>query len=168
MPASILKVRLEINSALENEVTLAVRRLLATTFNIPVTQKGEVKLTDQPIIKGDISGSVGLVQDEFEGNMIISFPRSTILALMEKVYGSKFPDLNKSVSDGVGEITNTLFAMVKQGLSERGYRFKMALPSVVVGDQHDISQLEGTETLAIPFSTPVGNFEVFVSLCRPE
>ena len=168
MTASLLRVRLEINSALENEVTLAVRRLLATTFAVPVTQKGEVRLTDKPVIKGDISGAVGLVQDEFEGNMIISFPKATILSLMHRVYGQRFNELNKSVSDGVGEITNTLFAMVKKGLSERGYRFKMALPSVVIGDQHDITQLEGTETLAIPFSSPIGTFEVFVSLCKQD
>lgn len=128
-------------------------------------QPGKVymkKPTDN--LKGDVSGVIGIVSDTFNGSVIISFPEATFLNVIGSMLGETYTELNKEILDGAGEITNMIFGQAKITLNERGYGIKIALPQVITGKGHSLSAMSKGPTVVIPFTSPVGDFFVEISL----
>lgn len=112
---------------------------------------------------GDISGVIGLTGEQMNGTVVITFPETTFLSLMSKMLGEEFKELNPDLHDGAAEITNMIFGKAKVELNEKGYGFKMAIPSVVTGKNHSIQNKSTGPRVAIPFESGVGPFTVEVS-----
>lgn len=113
---------------------------------------------------GDISGILGMIQDKVEATLVLSFQKQTICTLMEKMYGHPFTDLNHSVKQGVGELTNIIYAGVKKDLNGLGYKFKMSIPTVIIGTNHAVYNIHTGQTLVIPFNLDSGKFFVEITL----
>lgn len=144
-----------------------VRRLLSTTFKAQATLKTKVANVPSPL-HGDVSAVVGLYEDNYQGNLMVIFPQDTIYSLLERTYDVRFNELNKSVRDAVGEIANVLFGMIKKNLNDHGYRFQMALPSVIVmGVKHQVwaGKCQGH---LLTFESECGPFMVAIDLCPSD
>ena len=141
-----------------------VRRLMSTTFQAQSTLKNRTDTGPQPLL-GDVSAVVSLHEDQYHGNLMVIFPQNTIYSLLERTYDVRFNELNKSVRDAVGEIANVLFGMIKKNLNDHGYRFKMALPSVIVmGASHQVWAGKCSGYL-LSFESECGPFIVAIDLC---
>jgi chemotaxis protein CheX len=116
-----------------------------------------------PFAKGDVSGIIGLAGEKTKGSLAISFSKSTILVIASNMLGEEFKTIDDAVSDTVGEITNMLSGGARKILSESGYKFQMAIPSVIVGKDHIISHKVKGPVVVIPFETPSGKF--FIEVC---
>ncbi len=148
-------------------VDVSTRRLFSTTFGVKAELRKSEDVGTEPIV-GDVSGMVSLHENQNEGHMMVVFPKETIFSLLEKIYGQRFTELNKSVKDAVGEVTNVLFGMIKKNLNEEGFHFRMALPSVIVmGANHEVWPDPQDPAQVLSFSTPVGSFSVSI-LLRPS
>lgn len=155
--------RLSLDERLVERVSEGVSRAFSSTFGI-ATKVGAYSIASDHSSKGDISGLVGLVQDEMEGTLTISFRKDTICPILSRIYGVEFDEINDSVREGVGEITNMVYCLIKTGLNETGHSFKMAIPNVVYGKDHTVMKLHHGKTLVVPFSTEYGIFFVDITL----
>lgn len=127
---------------------------------------GVYRILDPIEILGDVSGIITLMQETLNGTFVVTFPKETILAMLGRIYRKPFTEVNSSVKSGVGELTNMIYGATKANLNRAGYAFKMARPSVIIGDQHTVLGCSSGPGLLIPFSTTIGDFSVTLSLER--
>ncbi len=139
------------------------QKAFATMFGT-IVKPEDHRFVEEFTSTGDISGIIGMAQEQTEGNLIVSFSREAIFSLMERIYGKKFTDIDSSVRQGVGELTNIIYSMIKKSLNDRGYQFRMAIPTIVLGRGHSIINLHQGKTLVIPFVMQGSSFHVEIAL----
>ena len=116
--------------------------------------------------KGDVSGIIGLAGDKARGSLAITFTESVILHSASQMLGEEISSIDDAVIDCVGEITNMVTGGAKRIFSDRGYRFDMAIPSMVSGKNHIISHKTSGKVICVPFDTSAGSF--YVEVCFEE
>jgi len=127
-------------------------------------EQGKIYLKkDGDKLVGDISGVIGIVSDNFNGSVIISFPEKTFLKVMSGMLGEEYTEISKDILDGAGEITNMIFGQAKITLNEKGYGIKTAIPSVVAGKDHSLTSLSKGPIVVVPFTSSAGDF--FIEIC---
>lgn len=100
--------------------------------------------------RGEVAGVVGMVSNQYKATLTLSFPKSSILLILENMLGEKYPDISDEVFDAVGELTNMIYGSAKGTLNGLGYDFEMAIPTVIKG-QFIMLQHAKSATLVIPF-----------------
>ena len=102
-------------------------------------------------VPGDVAGMVGMVAPPLKGILIISYSKEAIFTIVENMIGEKHTEISKDVGDAVGELTNMIYGSAKTTLNQRGYKFEMAIPTVVKGQFLATKQQDGA-TLVVPFT----------------
>jgi chemotaxis protein CheX len=105
---------------------------------------------------GQVSGLIGMVGDNIQGSMSISFDEGLALEIMYKMLGEKPNAIDSDVQDMVGEITNMICGGAKNELGQKGYDFGMATPIVVSGKNHTINHQVDGKKMVMPFSHDLG------------
>ena len=155
---------LVLDEELAQEIIRGVQKTFVDMFRTQVTP-GAHRFGDDLTVAGDVSGMVGMVQDKVEGTTAVSFEKSAICGILSTLYEKSFEEIEKPVRDGVGEITNIIYCLIKRYLNARGHRLKMAIPNVVLGKDHNITSMhENGRSLLIPFTAPKGRFYILVTL----
>ncbi len=108
---------------------------------------------------GDVSAVIGFTGDR-NGSISVSFSKKCAIALVKSMLGDDIQDIVQDAKDAVGEITNMISGQARAGLSEMGMNFAGSTPSVIMGDNHTITHVSSNPVMAIPFSTPHGEFFV--------
>lgn len=126
---------------------LKVVKTMASTDATP----GKPFIESNFTMKGEIAGMVGMVAPPLKGTLLITFSKDSILHVCENMIGEKYPEINKDVSDAIGELTNMIYGQAKATLNQMGYNFEMAIPSVIRGD-FIIAKASKGATLVIPFN----------------
>lgn len=111
----------------------------------------------------DISGIIGIISENFNGSVVISFPEATFLKIISKMLGEEYTKIDKDIIDGAGELTNMIFGQAKIVLNEKGYGIKTAIPSVISGKDHTPNSITKGPIVVVPFESTAGNF--FVEIC---
>ena len=73
-----------------------------------------------------------------------------IFLIIQNMIGETHTEVSSDVADAVGELTNMIYGSAKTSLNQRGYKFDMAIPTVVRGD-FIVSKGESGATLVVPF-----------------
>jgi CheY-specific phosphatase CheX len=115
-------------------------------------------------LKADVSGILTLSQKDAGGLLVISFPKQTICEIVSKFYGKKITAVDQSVNMAVGELTNVIYCAAKKVLNEEGFELGMAIPSIIVGNQHFVFAHFSGEITEQEFSTEFGKFKVYTCL----
>ena len=77
--------------------------------------------------------------------------------------GEVLDDIDETVAEAVGEITNMITGGAKRIYSEQGLEFNLTRPSTVIGKDNPVKHtVEGTIIL-MPFDTCAGAF--YVEVC---
>ena len=108
---------------------------------------------------GDVSAVVGLTGDK-HGSISISFSKKCAVAIVKNMLGDDVQDIIQDAKDAVGEITNMISGQARAGLSQMGLTMQASTPTVIFGDNHTITHVTTGPVIAIPFSTPHGDFTV--------
>ena len=124
---------------------------------------GTPTLKTSEVACGDVTGLIGMTGEQTKGTLAITFSASTILEITKRMIGEEQDKVNDTVTDMAGEITNMVTGGAKKLLSEKGYRFDMAIPSVVAGKDHVIVHKSKSPVIMVPFSTEAGDF--FIEVC---
>lgn len=140
----------------------SIRNVLSTMAQTQVTV-GKPFLKSGDKAMGDVTGMVGMVGNQTKGSIAISFTAPAILSVASRMLGENLQELNETVADVVGEITNIVTGGAKKILSEKGYTFNMAIPTTVVGKDHCVHHKTSRPVIVVPFETDAGGF--FVELC---
>ncbi len=115
----------------------------------------------------DIAGVIGIVSKSFSGSVSICFPSATFLGIMSRMLGEEYTEITRDLEDGAGELLNMIFGHAKKVLNEKGYTLDKAIPTIVRGDNIEMRQISPGPTVILPFTSPVGDFRVEVSVDRP-
>jgi len=138
---------------------LNVMQTMAQTQLVP--GKPQKKSDNQA--RGEISGLIGMVGDNIQGSMSISFEEGLVLEIMQKMLGEKPESIDSDVQDMVGEITNMICGGAKNELGQKGYDFGMATPVVVSGKNHTIKHQVDGKKMVMPFSHDSG--KLYLEMC---
>lgn len=129
-------------------------------------QAGQWRVEKEAEIFGDISGIISVSQENLNGTLVVTFSRDAILFILEKVFQRQFTEFDKSVKEAVAEFTNMIYGVVKARFSKAGFKFQMALPTVVMGIKHVVTPLRVESTMIVPFTIENKKFDVLLTLLK--
>lgn len=153
-----------LDESLVSTAMKGVQNAFTNLFGV-TAKAGKYSIETESRAKGDVSGILGMIQDRVEATLVLTFEKNTIFALLERMYGKPFSEIDHSVRQGVGELTNIIYAGVKKDLNDKGHKFKMSIPSVIIGANHTVYNIHDGKTLVIPFSVDgAGEFFVEITL----
>jgi len=150
------------NVAFINPFIESTLQSLEMMANITAEKIG-LTLKQDLITTYDISAIIGITGDT-SGSIIVSFPAPLACRIAGNMIMEEIPEMNQSVEDAIGEIGNIVVGSARRLLVEDGFSLSISIPTVVVGKGHKISRSGDVPCIAIPFSTPYGEFEVNVGL----
>lgn len=143
----------------------AVSNVLGTMAMLE-SSPGKPSLKDDSTARGDVSGIIGMSGSNVAGSMAISFPKKVACEIVKRMLGDELNEINETVTDLVGEVTNMVAGGAKNQLMENGYDIGMATPVIVSGENHEIKHKASGKKILLPFNTEVGDF--FVEVCFDE
>ncbi len=154
----------QLDDQLAKEITQAVCNAMQTTFGVTVNAGPPEVGSGMVSLVGDVSGVIGLVQDELEGTMTICLTFETVRDILPRIVGSAISVTHEMTVDAVGEITNMIFGQIKTEMNKRGYGLKLGIPSVVTGRGHFVSQFHRGRYMVVPFYLEGQLFQVHVAI----
>ncbi len=137
-----------------------------STMAMLEAKPGKPDIKKSNVACGDVTGLIGMAGKQAKGTLAITFTEPVILDITKRMLGEEETNINDTVTDMVGEITNMVSGGAKKILSEKGYRFDMAIPSVITGKDHVISHKSKSPIIIVPFHTKAGEF--FIEICFEE
>ncbi len=125
---------------------------------------GAPYLKDDTRARGDVTGMVGLAGKQIKGSLALTFSQAAALHIATQMLGEAFDTIDETVQDIIGEITNMVTGGAKKTLSEKGYKFELAIPTTITGTNHSISHKTNGPVVVVPFEiADIGGF--FVEVC---
>ncbi|MCP5018803.1 MAG: chemotaxis protein CheX [Ketobacter sp.] len=152
----------KVNVDIVNPFLESMSNVLATMAMLE-PQAGQVAIKDEDIACGEITGIIGLVGDNFKASLAVSFSRPVILEITARMLGEEITDIDDTVIDLVGEITNMVTGGAKNLLDQKGYSIGLSTPMVVTGVNHKVTHKAKGPRIVVPFTLEAGEF--FVEVC---
>lgn len=134
---------------------LEVMALLHATRGAPFAKAGTA-------VNGDISGVIGLA-GQATGSIAITFPAPLAARIYSQMVGEEVSEITEGVKDAVGEIANMIAGGAKAVLAQKGFTFRIAIPTIVVGKNHTVDHKGAGPCLVVPFHLDEHTFWLEVS-----
>lgn len=109
----------------------------------------------------DVSAVIGMSGDAV-GCVVLSLPMETACNTASKFAGMPLTQGHPDFSDALGELANMVAGQAKAKFES--LNVSISLPSVIVGQEHVVSQSRAKPRLALPCHSDLGNFTVEVVL----
>ncbi|MDB5047330.1 MAG: CheC domain protein [Fibrobacteres bacterium] len=120
---------------------------------------GKVGLIASAGARFDVSGIIGL-SGKAQGTVALSFPRITALKVCSAFVGARVLALDDIATDAIGELANIIAGAAKGELSR--YQIQISLPTVILGDDHELAGPKHIVPMVVPFQCAQGNFNLVV------
>jgi chemotaxis protein CheX len=143
-----------------NPFIAAVKSVFSTMLSTEI-------VVSKPVLKGvdeqgaDVSAVIGLSGDAI-GSVVLSFPMSTAVKAASKFAGIQMSAHHEDFSDALGELANMVAGHAKSRFE--GLDVSISLPSVIIGQEHTVSQSRHAPRLALPCDSALGRFCVEVAI----
>ncbi len=150
----------EMTDTTYDKIGQAIRETFSSvlSLNLQITdiQSGSVQNPPR-----NVSGFVVLRNPKIQGTFSIGFPNQTALQIFSSFYGAKIEQIDERVIEGVGEITNMVYGVLKKRLNEEGLNLQMFIPFIVVGNEFSHLKDQGSaKAVTIHFGSNEGSFWV--------
>ena len=150
------------NALIEREIKVGVNE---TMFNL-IGIKPILTHQASPPPAIDRTGATGIIQineTKYQGNLCVNFPQASIYFILGKLFRKEYTEMDASVKEGAGELTNIIYGVLKTRLNQKGFDFPHAIPKITMGTFNNES---GTSNLSCSMSFTVENhpFEVILNL----
>ncbi len=96
----------------------SMSNVLASMATLDITV-GRVALKNNDIPSGDVTGVVSMSSLKTQGTLAISFSKPVILEITKRMLDEELEEINDTVTDLVGEITNMVTGSAKRLLVQR-------------------------------------------------
>ena len=90
-----------------------------TTMAMLEPSPGKVMLKEKDIACGEITGIIGLIGDNYKASLAVTFERAVILEITARMLGEPVTEIDDTVIDMVGELTNMVTGGAKNLLSQK-------------------------------------------------
>lgn len=151
--------QLPLTEALSEDLQSAVEKTFVTMFGIKVTSSFKT-ISREAIPAGDVTAIMQLSQTEPQGALVLAFPQATLFGLLKKFYKRDFVEIDQTVMNAAGEITNIIFGGFKHKARAKNYAFRLAMPSLSSGGGHRIAGVSWT--LHGEFKSEMGIFHALL------
>jgi len=94
--------------------------------------------------------------------VILSFPKPVAVKTASTFSGAELQVDHPDFADAIGEIANMVAGNAKKDFE--GVSISISLPSVVIGENHQVSRSNAFPRLVIPCETTLGHFYVEVAM----
>ncbi len=111
-----------------------------------------------------ISANITMKSPLFTGILGIGLQKDLFLKITSEFFDEEQTEINKNNRDAAGELINIIYGQTKLRLNELGFNLGKAIPSIVVGEDHQVYTSSRLKTLVVPFSCEEGDFFIFISL----
>ncbi len=138
-----------INAFLESSI-----HVLRTMASVEATA-GKPYLKKDRLANGDVSGIITFSGD-MTGSFALSFSSDCILKIASNMLKEEKIKIDHLTMDAAGELTNMISGDARKRLQGRGFIIKAGIPSILSGENHEISHVLGGPSIAIPFTTDFG------------
>lgn len=145
-----------------NPFLSSVSNVLSTMAMLEVSP-GKPSIKKDNVSRGDVSGIIGMTTETINGSMAITFPKNVVFDIVNRMLGETVTEVDATVTDLVGELTNMIVGGAKGLLEEKGYDIGMATPVVVTGKDHEVIHKASGQNILMPFNTEAGAF--YVEVC---
>jgi chemotaxis protein CheX len=125
-------------------------------------KRGPIGLQRSAYTSDEVTAIVG-VAGRVSGVVLYTMKEATARAIVEKMMGQAFPELDALAQSGIGEIGNVITGRAAILLAEAGYPSELTPPMLIVGRGTMISTLD-VQRLVIPLETESGRVEIQVAL----
>jgi len=106
----------------------------------------------------DISVSIGIQSEHFDGQVALGFSKKIFLELSNKLLNKNYLEFNEDNENTLSEIGNMLFVEAKKNLNEVGCEIKKNIPCVVTGENQSLKLDSSHVLLLLPVEIPGGKF----------
>jgi chemotaxis protein CheX len=120
---------------------------------------GKIFLLKDSQLVADIFGVIE-ISGNLEGSVAMAYPRDTAIKISSKFLGEDIRELNASVIDCVGELSNIVTGFAKKDLQD--LRVVISLPKVFQ-NRDDVVIPKNAPVVCIPFDSELGSFVIEVS-----
>jgi len=139
----------------------ATKQVLSMMARVdPAAQSPRLSKSSVPL--GDVAAVMPMSTSDIRGQLVVSFTKSSLLAISSNMLMDTFTELDTTVMDTAGEITNMITGAAKAKLVDSGYDFDMARPRSYSAQEFSSLELLGGSRVIVPYHTPDGN--LFVDL----
>ena len=145
-----------------NKFLQATSTVLADYFSIAVSQNGSPNVVKGADVRDPVAIILGITGD-LEGLFLIGYSQDTALNIARTMMGNpEYPQIDDMCRSALSELSNMIGGMTSTGLSELGYFCNLEPPAFLTAETGN--SLNSQTMIALPFSTPVGDFRVCVGL----
>ncbi|MEM8757802.1 MAG: chemotaxis protein CheX [Planctomycetota bacterium] len=138
----------------------SIQNVFSTMLQMPVTIN-EPRIKEQPKATYDVSGVIGMSGD-VTGTVVLSFPLDTAQRLVTLFVGETIEVDNPDFADAIGELVNMVSGNAKGLFSDK--RVSITCPSVIIGENHNVSTSKDTPCIVIPCETDCGELAIEVAI----
>lgn len=117
----------------------SLKEAFSIQASTPIEIIGAKAVTPSRLPGIDIASVMGIRSTKLEGSLALCFPVVTFLGIVNHMLGEKYTEVTPENADAAGELLNILYAQARVKLNEAGYDFTPALPTVVRGEQIEVS-----------------------------
>jgi chemotaxis protein CheX len=143
-----------------NPFVKSIANVFSTMLSTEVTfGKPYVKTPTDP--RPDVSGVIGLSGD-VTGVVILGFKMPVAIKVASKFASLELTSDHPDFADALGELANMVAGGAKANMT--GLDANISLPSVIVGENHEVVKSKANPSLVIPCKTPFGDFSVEVAM----
>ena len=128
--------------------------------SLPV--RGNIGLQRSAYTSDEVTAVVA-VTGEVAGIVLFAMAETTARAIVSKMLGQDFPELDALAQSGIAEIGNVITGRAAVLLSEAGFPSDLAPPMLLIGRGTMISTLD-VQRLVIPMETEFGSIEIQAAL----
>jgi chemotaxis protein CheX len=145
-----------------NPFIISTSEVFKTMVGVEPKKEG-IFLRDDWEFSNEISGIIGLA-GEANGFVVISLPEKLALSIYKGFTGDTKSEIDSDVTDAIGEILNMIAGSSKQMFSRMGVRFKLSIPSVILGTNHKVTKPRATTSVCIKFAIDGTSFMIEAAL----
>ncbi len=138
----------------------AIKEFFESMLGCPV-QKGNPGPAFLSAPCSDIIGVIGL-SGTAQGIVALRLPEPTALAIIGRMVGSTFNEVDSEIIDGVGELVNITAGIAKGKF--KGHSISISLPIVVRGDICRLTNIQDDVWVEVPYDSSLGKFSLIVTL----
>lgn len=106
------------------------------------------------------------ISGELIGSTVITLSQKLALFSASMILHEKFIHLNADVLDAIGELTNIIIGNARSALVNDGIKIDISTPTLIHGEDLEVSAPKNRPFLVTPFKTNMGGFKVYVSLAK--
>jgi chemotaxis protein CheX len=155
--------RMPVITKVINPYISATVDLLSTMAGL-CAEKKEVFLKKNYRLFGDISAIMSFT-GKVEGEVVVCFEEALARSVVARIMASSIDSLTKDeLREGIGEIVNIIAGNAKAVLAGTEYAHQMALPTVVLGNGHEISHPGNAPCIVVRFEVAGEPMAVMVSM----